>query len=271
MALATLRGREVLEEEHMPGMTRGSTNGRRDHGRRRRRLAWLTTSLLLHTALWGGVAEAREIPVIDVMVVAPEGFESEVSAARLISDASKIYEFNGLLSLRFAGLVRLPPVPEVVSGDLGAILSGRTPALREVRLDVERERLCRRADLVLIWVSASDSPHVAGRGFLFHGRDFGYSIVATSSGKRRVNLPRAAAHEIGHNLGLRHEMGEEGTVMSYAGHHGGVSVRRRGRWEHGVQVFSNESLGHARMTAWTVSSYDGPGAVFRSRPGNCSG
>lgn len=148
------------------------------------------------------MAEAQEIPVIDVMVVAPEGFESDVSAARLISDASKIYESNGLLSLRFAGLVRLPPIPELLSGDLGAILSGRTPALQEVRRDVERERLCRRADLVLIWVSASDSPHVAGRGFLFHGRDFGYSIVATSSGKRRVNLPRAVAHEIGHNLGL---------------------------------------------------------------------
>ncbi|MXX61664.1 MAG: hypothetical protein F4112_01390 [Holophagales bacterium] len=234
-------------------------------------LTWLTTSLLLHTALWGGAAEAQEIPAIDVMVVAPEGFESDVSAARLISDASKIYESNGLLSLRFAGLVRLPPIPEVLSGDLGEILSGRTPALREVRQDVERERLCRRADLVLIWVSTSDSPHVAGRGFLFHGRDFGYSIVATSSGRRRVNLPRAVAHEIGHNLGLRHEMGEEGTVMSYAGHHEGLSVRRRGRWEHGVQTFSNESLGQARMTAWTVSSYDGPGGVFRNRPGKCSG
>lgn len=252
-------------------MARGPTNRQRDYGRRNRRPVWLAAIVLLSTALWGSVTEAREIPVIDVMVVAPEGFESDVSAARLISDASKIYESNGLLSLRFAGLVRLPPIPEVLSGDLGAILSGRTPPLREVRQDVERERLCRRADLVLIWVSTSDSPHVAGRGFLFHGRDYGYSIVATSSGRRRVNLPRAVAHEIGHNLGLRHEMGQEGTVMSYAGHGGGVSVRRRGRWEHGVQAFSNESLEHARLTAWTVASYDGPGAVFRIRPGNCPG
>ena len=135
---------EVLEEEHMPGMTRGPTNGRRDYGQRSQRLVWLATIMLLPTALWGSLTEAQEIPVIAVMVVAPEGAQSDVSAARVLSDAAKIYESTALLSLRFAGLVRLPPIPELLSGDLGAILSGRTPALREVRQDVERERLCRR-------------------------------------------------------------------------------------------------------------------------------
>jgi len=84
-------------------------------------LVWLATIMLLPTALWGSPTQAQEIPVIDVMVVAPEGFESDVSAARLISDASKIYESNGLLSLRFAGLVRVHRIPEILSGDLGAM------------------------------------------------------------------------------------------------------------------------------------------------------